>query len=86
MKMKQPTKEERTVYFCGLIANVVIAIAILAFIAGFAMYSGYNNYGGLSLMMSAPFLLVLVPFLKGFAIIIRAAARYLQINGEPYGK
>ena len=37
-------------------------------------------------MMCAPFLLITDSFNKGFEIVIRAAAHYLQINGGFYEK
>lgn len=86
MEQKQFKPGERVVILFNMASKVVLFIAVLALIVGFAMYSGFNNPGGVSLMMCSPFLLIASLFIKGFEIVIRAAARYLQINGEPYGK
>lgn len=86
MEQTKTKAGERIIFLFNFAAKAVLVIAVLAFIVGFAMYSGFNNLGGASLMMCAPLLLIAYPFIKGFEIVIRAAARYLQINGEPYGK
>ena len=77
---------ERVVLLFNIASKVVLVIAVIVFIIGFALYSGFNNLSGVSLMMLAPFILIAYPFLRGAEIVIRAAIRYLQINGEPYGK
>lgn len=82
----QMTSTERTLFFVSLLSKATLALAVILFIAGFAMYSGFNDISGVSLMGAAPMFLILYPVMRGFEIVIRAAARYLQINGEPYGK
>lgn len=77
---------ERVILMFNLASKAVLVIAVIVFIIGFALYSGFNNLSGVSLMMLAPFILIAYPFLRGAEIVIRAAIRYLQINGEPYGK
>lgn len=77
---------ERVVLLFNIASKAVLVIAVIVFIIGFALYSGFNNLSGVSLMMLAPFILIAYPFLRGAEIVIRAAIRYLQINGEPYGK
>lgn len=77
---------ERIVLLFNIASKAVLVIAVIVFIIGFALYSGFNNLSGVSLMMLAPFILIAYPFLRGAEIVIRAAIRYLQINGEPYGK
>lgn len=77
---------KRVVLLFNIASKAVLVIAVIVFIIGFALYSGFNNLSGVSLMMLAPFILIAYPFLRGAEIVIRAAIRYLQINGEPYGK
>ncbi len=77
---------ERIVLLFSIASKAVLVIAVVVFIIGFAMYSGFNNLSGASLMMFAPFILISYPFIRGAEIVIKAAIRYLQINGEPYGK
>ena len=77
---------ERVVLLFNIASKAVLVIAVIVFIIGFALYSGFNNLSGVSLMMLAPFILIAYPFLRGAEIVIKAAIRYLQINGEPYGK
>ncbi len=86
MEQNKTKDGERIVLMFNLASKAVLIIAVIVFIIGFALYSGFNNLSGISLMMSAPFLLIAFPFIRGAEIVIRAAIRYLQINGEPYGK
>ncbi len=77
---------ERIVILFNIASKAVLVIAVIVFIIGFALYSGFNNLSGVSLMLFSPFILIAYPFIRGAEIVIRAAIRYLQINGEPYGK
>lgn len=88
MEQKETTMSstERVLLLISLVPKVFVALAVIAFVIGFIMYSGFNERSGVSLMCVAPVLLCAYPFLRGFEFIIRAAVRYLQINGEPYGK
>ncbi len=86
MEQTKTKDMERIVLLFNIASKAVLVIAIIVFIIGFALYSGFNNLSGVSLMMLAPFILIAYPFLRGAEIVIRAAIRYLQINGEPYGK
>lgn len=86
MKQTKPTEGERIVFLLNIVSKAMLVIAVIVFVIGFALYSGFNNLSGVSLMMLAPFILIAYPFLRGAEIVIKAAIRYLQINGEPYGK
>lgn len=86
MEQTKTKDGERIVFLFNIASKAVLVIAVIVFIIGFALYSGFNNLSGVSLMMLAPFILIAYPFLRGAEIVIRAAIRYLQINGEPYGK
>jgi len=86
MKQTNPTEGERIVFLLNIVSKAMLVIAVIVFVIGFALYSGFNNLSGVSLMMLAPFILIAYPFLHGAEIVIKAAIRYLQINGEPYGK
>ena len=77
---------ERIALLFNIASKAVLIVAVIVFIIGFALYSGFNNLSGVSLMMLAPLVLIAYPFIRGAEIVIRAAIRYLQINGEPYGK
>lgn len=85
-KLQKMSSNQRTLFFVSLISKAVLVIAVALFIIGFAMYSGFNEISGVSLMCLSPALLILYPFMRGLEIVIRAAVRYLQINGEPDGK
>lgn len=85
-KQKSTSSTKTVLLLVSLAANVMLALAVVLFIVGFAMYSGFNNDGGVLLMCLAPVLLVMWPLLRGMEYVIRAAVRYLQINGEPYGE
>jgi hypothetical protein len=86
MEQIKTTDGERVVLLFNIASKAVLVIAVIVFIIGFALYSGFNNLSGVSLMMLAPFFLIAYPFLRGMEIVIRAALRYLQIHGEPYAK
>ena len=86
MEQTKPTEGERIVFLLNIVSKAMLVISVIVFVIGFALYSGFNNLSGVSLMMLAPFILIAYPFLCGAEIVIKAAIRYLQINGEPYGK
>lgn len=86
MEQTKLTEGERIVFLLNIVSKAMLVIAVIVFVIGFALYSGFNNLSGVSLMMLAPFILIAYPFLRGAEIVIKAAIRYLQINGEPYGK
>lgn len=86
MEQTKLTEGERIVFLLNIVSKAMLVIAVIVFVIGFALYSGFNNLSGVSLMMFAPFILIAYPFLRGAEIVIKAAIRYLQINGEPYGK
>jgi hypothetical protein len=85
-KLHKSSNGNLTLSVIGLISKAIIVLAVVLFIAGFAMYAGLNDISGVSLMCIAPALLILYPFMRGLEIVVRAAVRYLQINGEPDGK
>lgn len=86
MEQTKLTEGERIVFLLNIVSKAMLVIAVIVFVIGFALYSGFNNLSGVSLMMLAPFILIAYPFLRGAEIVIKAAIRYLQINGEPNGK
>lgn len=86
MEQRKTKDGERVVLLFNIASKAVLVIAVIVFIIGYALYSGFNDISGVSLMMLAPFILILYPFLRATGIVIRAAIRYLQINGDPYGK
>ena len=86
MEQRKTKDGERVILLFNLASKAVLVIAVIVFIIGYALYSGFNDISGVSLMMLAPFILILYPFLRATEIVIRAAIRYLQINGDPYGK
>lgn len=65
MEQTKPTDGERIVFLLNIVSKAMLVIAVIMFVIGFALYSGFNNLSGVSLMMLAPFILIAYPFLRG---------------------
>lgn len=81
---KQISNTERVLILLSYAPAVIAIIGVILFIVGFALYSS-NDLSGVLFILIAPLLVIAYPFLKGFEYIVRAAVRYLQNNGQPYG-